>query len=910
MLSQSSNDLDPISSKQATSAGQMELIRSTTEVQTKILDAVSVASSTIHDDIQLLANKLEDLSIDSFHQSTTQFLSAHQVALTDLAAGLEHIISREYDLQSLSAQRQTLVGQQKIIDSLHFPLMNDRRDHVQMAHKDTCQWILMGTRSPSCQSWSDFSTWLSSEMEIPDIYWIHGKPGSGKSTLLRWIDQSILTSGRLFPWVENGSLIRAQHFFWSSGTTLQKSLEGFLRSICAQILEQAPELIPDIVQTKRWTTALLVGYDSNSMEWTETELIDALKSAISTATKSAKILILIDGLDEVEDGHEGNLERLIDLLLSLAEQPRVKLCLSSRPWNVFRDAFGACAQLRLEDFTQDDISHYVRERLQSHQRFQFIVRRDPNGANQLVQDISRKSSGVFLWVRLVVEELRAGLRDGDNIVRLSRKLDVIPADLNEYFKRMMNSIASNNRREASMILQIALHEETGFGTIHPVSLMDLSFIDEEEPTFAIQENYDFGKLNLTDSEEIQYRLESTARMLNSRCMGLLECHYDAYNINFPTRDDSDEETSQFELANASLSQTFQRNLLETPDHVSAFGGHEVHRAFNFYIDFLHRSCRDFLLSSESQELLHHYTGGPFDARTFLRSARLVQMKALDYRGAQGCYAISLASHVLSTISLHEFRALESSAAVATVIQPVVEKIAQNTKFPNMGWYICMSLDVWEKEQSSFLTLAIDFHLTSYIMNNLSKSHIQEKKGRPILDYVLQPRFMGHTSDLGIGNVWPDVDLLQSVLDKGADPNQKYRGYSVWARFLFFLMDWATLIGKENNRGRVGMRDACFGALALLIVNGVASHLPSLRLVKYAEGRLSRSLTHLRLGSNNTGGASELGTRGDSASEKDNIWIALIARVESSNVEDYPVHGILELLRPAFGDDMDRLKTQF
>ncbi|KAK5057776.1 hypothetical protein LTR84_011777 [Exophiala bonariae] len=896
-----------MNSRQATSAGQSEITRSTTEVQTKILEAVSVASNTIQDDIQLLADKLEYLSIDSFHENASQFLSAHQVALNDLAASLNTIMLQQYDLQSLSAQRQTLIAQQKIIDSLHFPLMNDRRDHVQIAHQDTCEWIFAKQRGPSPHTWSNFPTWLSSENETASIYWVHGKPGSGKSTLMRWLDQN-LTDTQLGAGADNGSMLRARHFFWNSGTTLQKSLAGFLRSICAQMFEQAPEHIPEVVQTKRWTTALLVGYDSSSMEWTEMELIDTLKSVISTASKSAKILLLIDGLDEIDDGREGNLERLIDLLLALAKHPMVKICVSSRPWNIFRDIFGACAQLRLEDFTQKDIVHYVQERLQSHPRFQFIIRRDSEGATQLVQDISRKSSGVFLWVRLVVEELRAGLRDGDNIVRLSRKLDVIPADLNEYFQRMMNSIPSNHRREASMILQIALYEETDFGTLHPLYLMDLSFTDETQAAFAIENTYDFSKLDLNDSEEVQYRLASTARRLNSRCMGLVECRYEVFNQGFDLWDDFHQEKSQFELASFAMRKNAQMELLETMDHQSAFGGSNIHRAFCFYVEFLHRSCRDFLLSPESQKLLHHYTGGRFDARTFVRSARLVEIKALGVKGPAGMFAASLASYVLSTISLPEFRALDSSATVAGLLQPFIESIVQHNEFDIVAWYISTSLNTWHVEKSSFLTLAIDFQLTSYIRAHLTRSAIEKKKGRPILDYVLRPRFMGRTSDLGIGNVWPDMEILQSVLSQGGDPNQPHNHSTVWTQFLFFVMEWSNLIQTESNLGRVRMRDAYFTALSLLIANGAASHLPSPRLLDLVRNRVQGHVEHASHALDGSEVVGYWNTWIEPVSDK-LIWSRLITMLESSNVDEYPVHDILELFRPVFGDGTDTLRAQ-
>lgn len=831
------------------------------------------------------------MSIDSFHLKQTQFLAAHQIALSDLAANVESILIQQYDMESLAIQQMALVAQQKILDSLTFPMMNDRRDHVDLAHKDTCQWILSNRHNSLPRPWDDFPSWLASNDGNSRIYWLHGKPGSGKSTLMRYLDDNLNSCSQMAQWAEDRPILRAQHFFWNSGNTLQKSLAGLLRSLCLQILEQLPESIPEVINTKRWTTALLPGNDSHSVEWTETELSDVLKSSISVGSKSAKIFLLVDGLDEVQ-GREGALDTLVELLLALADQPSVKICVSSRPWNIFRDSFGECPQLRLEDFTHNDISQYVQERLHSHPRFKFIIRREPEEARKLVKDISRKSSGVFLWVRLVMEELRAGLRDGDDILRLSRKLEVIPTDLNEYFQRMMNSISSNHRREASMILQVALHEETEFGTLHPLYLMDVSFIDEEKPEFAIEEGYDFSSFNLADSEEIQYRLDCTARRLNSRCMGLLECKYDAYSPIFNMWDHSGEETSQFDLASLSMSRKAQMDLLETLDHQSAFGGSNIHRAFNFYVDFLHRSCRDFLLSTKSQTSLQQYTGGPFDARSFLRSARLTQMMALGAKGPQGMFAATLASYLLSTISLQEFRTLKSSATVATIMQPLIENILRHNEFEPVGWYINSSLYAWHSEESSFLTLAIDFNLTSFIMDNLTTTAIEKKRGRPILDHVLRPRFAGLPSELGIGNKLPDLEILKFVLDCGAKPNQEYEESTVWALFLFSLIDASNLIISDSNRGCPQLRKAYAGALRLLIAYGAASQLPRTLILDYPRD-LEFNVYDPRT----------------AISSQQEIWPKLISAARSSNVEYYPVNEIFEYLRNVFGDETDILKAE-
>jgi len=55
-------------------------------------------------------------------------------------------------------------------------------------------------------------------------------------------------------------------------------------------------------------------------------------------------------------------------------------------------------------------------------------------ARHLIRGISVKVSGVFLWVHVVVRNVLAGLRDGEGMESLQRKLRSIPGDLKGLMK--------------------------------------------------------------------------------------------------------------------------------------------------------------------------------------------------------------------------------------------------------------------------------------------------------------------------------------------------------------------------------------------------------------------------------------------------------------------------------------------
>lgn len=129
-----------------------------------------------------------------------------------------------------------------IIDSLCFSSITQRLDEVTEAHYDTFQWIFQHPyEDVQGRQWDDFVEWLESG---DGLYWINGKAGSGKSTLLKLVAGHPMTKKHLSAWKGDHELFTASFFFWNSGTMLQRSQEGMLRSLLYDILSRLPQLTP------------------------------------------------------------------------------------------------------------------------------------------------------------------------------------------------------------------------------------------------------------------------------------------------------------------------------------------------------------------------------------------------------------------------------------------------------------------------------------------------------------------------------------------------------------------------------------------------------------------------------------------------------------------------------------------
>lgn len=762
------------SSKQATQAPHNEILKNVTRTEGTILQAVASTSESLQDDIKSLVVQLDNISLDSMQQTVAQFAASHRDLLEHLSNRLGAAFTMHMNFKVLYDKNHIAAARQSVLDGLHFPQIRERKDHILKAHNETYQWILE-PKQGGTQRWDDFISWIRASSGESRIYWVQGKIGSGKTTLLRFLDDNLSLFKHASPWAKDAVVVKASCFIWNAGNKLQKSAAGIFRTLLTQLFEQTPELIPQVVGLKRWQTARLVG--NHVTDWTDSELQECLREYILCATRSRKVFLLVDGLDELEGTDEAR-EDLIDLLVALAMNENVKICLSSRPWNIFQDAFGSCPQLRLEDLTYNDISLYIRRQLYSNNRFNKLMQYDTTAAEGLVASLISKAAGVFLWVRLVVKQLLRGLRDGDSIRALNKKIEEIPAGLDDLFMRLMESIEPQDRKEASELLQLALYDEDEFVSLHSNRLLDFSFIEEGKPDFALEPSYIFSGLDFANTGAMAFRLESTMRKLSSRCMGLLECHRDV--------DEFFELSDSQEWSERESSTTTDRRYMI--DAAEMLDDSEVFPTPNLIVDFLHRSLRDFLLTPKIQALLHRYTQGPYDARMFFRNARLVQLLALNHVGANPDVAVGLASYILSTLTVPDYRETPSAAGVATKIQPLIDNLV---RFPASGksyWYLCCVLSSWYDESSTFLTLAIDFGLNSYIRAHLTRQSVQNKEDRPILDYILRPRFGKALTTGCVGNHMPDPAFLNSVLGFGADPNQSYQGVPIWALFLCFIAD--------------------------------------------------------------------------------------------------------------------------
>jgi hypothetical protein len=459
-----------------------------------ILTAPANKSLPIRDDTSLLIRLVNDQTQQSKHIYDDN-ISAVRSLKNDLLTTMQQhrdsaqqshdkILRTIGDQLAQLAQRSTaLEKSERILKSLYCEEVHSREHQVSDAVDRTFDWAFTYSCSghrfdcgcsctdsqnktldlkclrhhrslvPSCTDTDSHQQhllrWLKHHTNEPFV--ITGKPGSGKSTFMKIIGSHEQTRLALASWAGDNKLIMASFYFWSSGSPMQRSQEGLLRCLLYRILSQAPELIPNAVPG-RWQAA--TDRLGTNAPWTRRDIADAFSSVINGNQLNVNLCFFIDGLDEYGGSDLGSGESDLDLvsqLKKLASSPHVKLCLSSRPRNVFQKHLisSESCHLILHIHTANDIKRFVQSRIESVQQ---LIDIDDSDLKKLQNLIAERSNGVFLWVVLVVWELLDGLEPPFSLLEMEERLLRLPEALDDYFQRILNKVHQHYRRFTARLL--------------------------------------------------------------------------------------------------------------------------------------------------------------------------------------------------------------------------------------------------------------------------------------------------------------------------------------------------------------------------------------------------------------------------------------------------------------------------
>ncbi|KAL2264570.1 hypothetical protein VTJ83DRAFT_7080 [Remersonia thermophila] len=448
-------------------------------------------------------HQIED-AVKSLDREATQYL--------DGSGNGESLISRiSRALETLgSSCSRDYIAEHEVVKSLYFECLAYRHDSIPDAHQNTYHWALFGP-SPEGEGAEHPGCTIREWLRTGDgIYWVSGKPGSGKSTFMKFVADHCLTQELLAKWAGDKDCVVASYYFWSAGTDLQKTTEGLLRTLLFDIFVRCPSLI-QVTVPDRWeqhSKKKLFGLPT----WRIPELLSALERPASHDIASHKVCLFIDGLDEYHGGHDDHL-RVVRMLKRLSLGGNFKICVSSRPWNVFEDELGQdpTRKLYMHELTRQDIKRYVTSTLEASRHWRTGTDIDAP-YRRVMANITDRAEGVFLWVVLVVRSVLEGLSNRDPIEMLEQRVRDIPTDLDVFFQRIIESVDPRYRKHMAVYFLVLLDSP---GTL---TLIHFWFLDR---FFNLNVDTALGPVSITHVLR-PGRQFTMSRQLNARCMGLIE----------------------------------------------------------------------------------------------------------------------------------------------------------------------------------------------------------------------------------------------------------------------------------------------------------------------------------------------------------------------------------------------------
>lgn len=299
------------------------------------------------------------------------------------------------------------------------------------------------------------------------LLWIKGDPGKGKTMLIGIVDEMERQLAQPKQAEQSTSTTVLSYFFCQGTDSDLNNATAVLRGLIYVLAVQQPSLTSNLREEYEHSSGKLFE-DTNAFVALSKILIGMLRDPTL-----AMAYIIIDALDECETG----LPQLLKLVIENTSASHVKWIVSSRNRHDIEQ------QLKLEDSqtklsleleaNTEYVSHAVGVYIDDRVSHLESLQDDDAPRDQVRHVLRHKAADTFLWVALVLQELR--------MVASWEVLDVleeIPTGLEELYGRMMKQILQLKRRNPEFCRLMLSTATLAYRPLHMLELGVLTGLPE------------------------------------------------------------------------------------------------------------------------------------------------------------------------------------------------------------------------------------------------------------------------------------------------------------------------------------------------------------------------------------------------------------------------------------------------
>ncbi|TVY85514.1 Vegetative incompatibility protein HET-E-1 [Lachnellula suecica] len=372
--------------------------------------------------------------------------------ISDLCEDAPKALSQQYFVDPCDPQTQSCLQDLRTTDPRH------DKERIESTKggllRDVYQWIF---------EHPDFCKWRNDEQS--QLLWIKGDPGKGKTMLLCGIINE-LSSERTLGDARATTLL--SYFFCQATDQRINSATAVIRGLIYLLIEQQPPLISHM--RKRYDHAGKALFeDANA--WVA--LYEIFTSILQDPSLNSTHLI-VDALDECVT----ELPRLLALIAETSSLSRVKWILSSRNRiDIERELRLTESRKRLSLELKENaeqvsraVSAYIDHCFSEIAAIGHIIPEQ----SQVQDMLQQKSQGTFLWVALVIEELKKA-----EVWEAIEVVNEAPAGLVDLYCRMMKQIQFQTRKKPELCRDILSAATTAHRPLHLAELGVLAGLPPE-----------------------------------------------------------------------------------------------------------------------------------------------------------------------------------------------------------------------------------------------------------------------------------------------------------------------------------------------------------------------------------------------------------------------------------------------